>query len=321
MPATVYFATNRVLNGAADQLQSYGESVVAPSNPNFVTYGTAYVEDANLTADTIGAIKSIQDIEQGRFSQNAVDDLSDPGRNLLVFIHGFDNSFENAITRAAFNQQWFAASGLAGAETTVIAFSWPSLGKLIALPFPDAAYRRDQTTAGQSGLHIAAFFANLEPLISSARAKGNRVFLLTHSMGNWALQAAVESWFSHGNGDAYLFDEVVLAAADEVYNTFEFLPTGRLSALDRLSRRISTYASEQDAVLKLSMAVNLGAKRLGQDGPHDRANASRFPTAKYRMVDCTGFTDYTLNLASSHQYYRRSPGVRTDMANIMAKIF
>ena len=80
MPATVYFATNRVLNGAADQLQSYGESVVAPSNPNFVTYGTAYVEDANLTADTIGAIKSIQDIEQGRFSQNAVDDLSDPGR-------------------------------------------------------------------------------------------------------------------------------------------------------------------------------------------------------------------------------------------------
>ncbi len=321
MPATVYFATNRVLNGAADQLQSYGESVVAPSNPNFVTYGTAYVEDANLTADTIGAIKSIQDIEQGRFSQNAVDDLSAPGRTLLVFIHGFDNSFENAITRAAFNQQWFAASGLAGAETTVIAFSWPSLGKLITLPFPDAAYRRDQTTAGQSGLHIAAFFANLEPLISSARAKGNRVFLLTHSMGNWALQAAVESWFSHGNGDAYLFDEIVLAAADEVYNTFEFLPTGRLSALDRLGRRISTYASEQDAVLKLSMAVNLGAKRLGQDGPHDRANASRFPTAKYRMVDCTGFTDYSLNLASSHQYYRRSPGVRTDMANIMAKIF
>ena len=126
MPATVHFATNRVLDGPPDDVASYSESVVAPSNPNEVTYGTAFVNDANLTADTIGAITSIQTIGQGQFSQSAIDDLSDPGRNLLVFIHGFDNSFENAITRAAFNQQWFAASGLQQAETSVVAFSWPS---------------------------------------------------------------------------------------------------------------------------------------------------------------------------------------------------
>ena len=115
------------------------------------------------------------------------------------------------------------------------------------------------------------FFANLEPIITSARAKGNRVFLLTHSMGNWALQAAVESWFAHGNGDAFLFDEVFLAAADEIHSSFEFLPAGRLSALDRLSRRISTYASDKDVVLDISMKINF-AKRLGQDGAHDRSN-------------------------------------------------
>jgi len=318
MPATVHFATNRVLDGPPDDVASYSESVVAPSNPNEVTYGTAFVNDANLTADTIGAISSIQTIGKGQFSQSAIDDLSDPGRNLLVFIHGFDNSFENAITRAAFNQQWFAASGLQQAETSVVAFSWPSRGKLISLPFPSAAYRRDQTTAGQSGLHLMTFFANLEPIITSARAKGNRVFLLAHSMGNWALQAAVESWFTHGNGDALLFDEVILAAADEIYNSFEFGPTGRLSALDRLSRRVSVYASNEDAVLDISMAINLGAKRLGQDGPHDRSNTDRFPPAKYRTVQCGGFRDYRINLGSSHQYYRRSPGVRMDIANTMA---
>src|SRR2546422_9997069 len=107
-----------------------------------------------------------------------------------------------------------------------------------------------------------SFFANLLPLVEQARSNGSRVFLLAHSMGNWALQAAVESWFTHGNGDAFLFDEIVLAAADEVYNSFEYVPTGRLSALARLGRRISIYSSEEDAVLKLSMAVNLGAKRL-----------------------------------------------------------
>ncbi len=318
MPTTVHFATNRVLNGPPDRVQSYGESVVAPSSPAEVTYGTAFVNDANLTADTIGAITNIQAIQKGQFDQGVVGDLSDPGRNLLVFIHGFDNSFENAITRAAFNQQWFAASGLQDANTTVVAFSWPSLGKLISLPFPDAAYRRDQTTAGLSGLHVMSFLANLEPLIAAARTNGNRVFLLAHSMGNWALQAAVESWFGHGNGDAMMFDEVVLAAADEVYNTFDFLPLGRLSGLDRLGKRISVYCSEEDAVLKLSMAVNLGAKRLGQDGAHDRSNATRFPTDRYRTVTCGGFRDYAINLASSHQYYRRSPGVRMDIANTMA---
>jgi hypothetical protein len=35
------------------------------------------------------------------------------------------------------------------------------------------------------------------------------------------------------------------------------------------------------------------------------------------MVDCTGFTDYAIDFASSHQYYRRSPGVRTDIAQTM----
>jgi hypothetical protein len=36
------------------------------------------------------------------------------------------------------------------------------------------------------------------------------------------------------------------------------------------------------------------------------------------MVDCSGFDDYDFDLASSHQYYRRSPSVRTDIANRMA---
>src|SRR5213079_1194558 len=119
--------------------------------------------------------------------------------------------------------------------------------------------------AGQSGLPLMRFFANLLPIISDARDRGNRVFLIAHSMGNWALQAAVESWFSHSNGAAFLFDEAILVAADERYDTFEFPPPGRLSELHRLSNRISIYFSTADAVLALSTAINLGAKRLGQE--------------------------------------------------------
>jgi len=313
---TVHFATNRVLTGPADQVTSYSPSAVSPSDPTAVTYGTAFVEDAGLDADTVGAIKSINNVRQGQFSESAKGDLSDPGRNLLVFVHGFDNTFENAITRAAFNQQWLEQSGVPAASTAVVAFSWPSAGKLIGKPLPSLAYRDDQRRAGLSGLPLMTFFANLQPLIDAARSKGNRVFLLAHSMGNWALQAAVESWFVHGNGDALLFDEAFLAAADEVHNTFGTTPPGRLSGLSRLAKRISIYSSQRDEVLKLSSAVNL-ARRLGQNGPDDGTNAVLFPPAKYLMVDCSSANDYAFDLASSHQYYRRSPQVRADIAKTM----
>jgi esterase/lipase superfamily enzyme len=318
MPVTVYFATNRALNGPVDNVGSYTANIVTPSDPNAVIYGTAFVDDSNLTADTVGAITSIQDIQKAQFSQDAADDLLNSERNLLIFVHGFDNSFENAVTRAAFNQQWFAASGAAAANMTVVAFSWPSLGELLKLPFLDSAYRQDQTMAGQSGFHLKSFFERLQPTINGVRARGNRVILLAHSMGNWALQAAVESWFTHSNADASLFDEAILAAADEIFTTFDFLPFGRLSALDRLAGRISTYASQADDVLKLSMAINGGVQRLGQNGPLNRNDVNRFPPAKYRVVDCGGFRDYEVDFASSHQYYRRSPGVRTDIANTIA---
>jgi esterase/lipase superfamily enzyme len=317
MPTTVYFATNRAVAGSPSDWRNYGSSVVAPSDPTAMTYATAFVDNINLTADTKGAIKSIQSVRKGGFSDDAAGDLSAPGRNLLVFIHGFDNSFENAITRAAFNREWFAQSGVPAAGTTVVAFTWPSLGKLLSFPVLWEDYQHDQTMAGQSGFHLMSFLANLEPIIKEARAGGHRVFLLAHSMGNWALQAAVESWFSHGNGDALLFDEVFLAAADEIYNTFDYRPPGRLSGLSRLGRRISTYYSAADTVLSVSMAVNLGAKRLGQDGPHDRGNTVKFPPAQYRMVDCTYDRDYAFDFASSHQYYRRSPTVRTDIGRTM----
>src|SRR5439155_5710837 len=220
MLTTVYFATNRVLTGPPDDWTSYGTDIVVPSDPTAITYATAFVDNTDLTADKTGAIQQIENVSKGRFSQSAIDDLSNPGRNLLVFIHGFDNSFEAAITRAAFNREWFAQSGVAAADTTVVAFSWPSLGRLLDLPLPWADYQRDQIMAGQSALHLMTFFANLEPILRQARASGSRVFLLAHSMGNLALQGAVESWFTHGNRDASLFDEAFLAAADERYDSF-----------------------------------------------------------------------------------------------------
>jgi len=191
------------------------------------------------------------------------------------------------------------------------------LGRLIGPPFIWSDYKRDQIVAGQSGMHVKNFFEQLRPLLRRARASGSRCYLLCHSMGNWALQAAVESWFSHGNAAAELFDEAILAAADEQFDSFDFPMPGRLSGLPSLARHVSVLYSKADAVLMLSVAVNLGVRRLGQEGPHNRADPAEFPPSRFRMIDCTAYRDYAFDIASSHQYYRRSRQARLDIISLL----
>jgi esterase/lipase superfamily enzyme len=280
-------------------------------------YGTAFVDGVDIKTNQQGSITSIQDTNRGAFAANVAGDLSNAGRNLLVFIHGFDNTFEDGITRAAFNREFLAAAGRPGTDTTILAFSWPSLGKIISFPVLDADYRHDQKMATLSGIHLMSFFAQIEPLLRTARANGCRTYLLAHSMGNLALDSAVENWFLHGNGNAELFNVSILAAGDCGFDAFAQPNLTGLDGLSLLTSRISIYYSGEDEVLDLSQTIN-GLQRLGRNGPKDRTDQTLFPAATYRMFDATGIKDYGRNFLTSHQYYRLSPTVRDAMAVDMA---
>ena len=136
-------------------------------------------------------------------------------------------------------------------------------------------------------------------------------------MGNLALEFAVESWFAHGNGKDVMFDQAILAAGDCQYDTFDQPKLTRLTGLDLLASRVSMYYSHVDHVLQLSMAVNLGAQRLGQDGPRYRSDSQVFPHPPYTMVDCTSYQDYDFDFLTSHQYYRQSPSVRRIISELI----
>jgi len=313
MPTTVYFATNRVVTDVADAAGGYKNSMVAPTRPQDITYGTAFVDGVDVAAGAQGTVREIVDISTGGFSEQARGDLSSPGRNLLVFVHGFDNTFSDAVTRAAFNREFLAGAASADADMSVIAFSWPSLGELVGFPFPPAPYFADQLMARNSGLHLMAFLANLQPILAAALRTGQRSVLLAHSMGHIALQSAVENWFLNGNGDARMFDTAVLAAGDCGYEAFDHPTLGGLSGLGRLAGRIAIFYSGADDVLKLSRDLN-GAQRLGQDGPRNRVDATAFPQKVYAMTDCSGLNDYAVNFQTSHQYYRLSPTARAAIA-------
>ncbi|MFO1120103.1 MAG: alpha/beta hydrolase [Rhodospirillales bacterium] len=316
MLTTVYFASNRVLAGAPELVGSYSKGLQPPSDSANVVFGTAFVSGIDISTNRQGKIDSIQNVELGKFASDPAGDLAGGGRDLLIFIHGFDNTFEDAITRAAFNREWLAASGVATADMAVLAFSWPSLGKVVTPPILRADYLHDQQMARLSGTHLMGFFQVLKPIVADARAAGFRTFLLVHSMGHVALQSGVENWFLHGDADTHLFDFAVLAAGDCGFDAFDQPGLARLSGLSRLAERIAIYYSQVDNVLQVSFGVNL-VPRLGQDGPRHRTDTAAFPATQFRMVNAAGFRDYDFNFFTSHQYYRMSPLARASIIQNM----
>ena len=313
----VYFATNRQKD--ATKPGGFGAGMVG-LEPDEVLYAVANVEGTVLADETSGRITGVGDETGGDFATAVENEIVASGKNLLVFVHGFANSFEDAIKRAAFNADWFRASSVAAADTTVIAFTWPSLGAVIAAPphFLADDYLADQAQAGKSGFHLA-YFLNYVDNLRARLARDTKVFLLAHSMGNYALQGAVQWWFDHRGSADPMFDEVILAAADEVSDTFERPGGARLSNLPKLSKRISIYSSRKDVAMYLSAAVNLDT-RLGFDGPDDKRDRTLYPADKFRIIDTTEVADFDpVNPPdATHQYYRRSKIVRADIAQTFA---
>jgi hypothetical protein len=101
---TVYFATNRVAQGPTADWRSYGADIVSPMDPSRVTYAAAFVEGTDFLVESSGTITAISHARSGGFEPAVTQDIVGSGKNLLVFIHRFANSFLNAITRAAFNR-------------------------------------------------------------------------------------------------------------------------------------------------------------------------------------------------------------------------
>jgi esterase/lipase superfamily enzyme len=126
-----------------------------------------------------------------------------------------------------------------------MAFSWPSrdYGSLIDIFDDHADYVADQQAATASASHFGRFLDQLytlKPRLGATR----RLNLLCHSMGNSMLGAAIGAWFAGRAAPApQLFDQAVLAAADETKTTFLGSNGKRLSLLNQLTRGISVYST------------------------------------------------------------------------------
>lgn len=298
--STLYFATNRLSD--AEAIGGFGS---APSAT--ISYGAAAIG-----AD--GALSVDPRVAAGRWADALADRIIAAGMPILVVIHGFNYSFGEAIARAVSLTGLLAAEG---AAATVIAFCWPSQDRLIEIPNLAGAYAEDRKMAAGSASAIAEFFIQLSVLRGTLLARASRtetpgrIGLLCHSMGSYALAGALDQ-----ARPGIVFDETILAAADEQWDSFSLTNGGRLGRLGLVSQRQTIYFTRKDEVLHFSGTV-LGQQRLGYDGPQGKTDRHRFPPERFRLIDCSGFDHDTLDPNDSHQYYRKSQPIIADVAQLL----
>jgi esterase/lipase superfamily enzyme len=182
-------------------------------------------------------------VDSNRFVQRLAADLAlSRSRDLLVFVHGYNSSFEDAAVRAA---QVAADHNFDG---SVLLFSWPSAASV-------TAYVRDQQSARNAGYQLLRVLRN-----HAVAAHPDRVNLMGHSMGSEVIGKAF-TLTAPGDADPVL-DQVIFAAPDVDARVFrrEILPRLRPHA-----GHITLYTSSDDDALRASRVVN-GAGRLGLGG-------------------------------------------------------
>ena len=209
-------------------------------------------------------------------------------RQALVFVHGFNVDFVSAVLRTA---QIAADLNFAGAP---ILFSWPSKGSLSPL-----AYTHDETQARWTLPDLRAF---LELIVAQSGA--TTIHLLAHSMGNRALtEALMQMAAAMKKRSRAIFNELVLTAPDIDSDTFtrDIAP-----AILRTARRVTLYASSNDAALAFSKTVH-GYDRAGESGD----NIVLVPG-----IDTIDVSSVDTNLIG-HFYYGDNRSVLSDMFNVI----
>lgn len=296
----VYYATDRTLkpgplteasftDDPAIQL-AFGFAVVSiPSihvignveRPKFKWYklGVEAETDANAFR-----VKAIAALDRATF----VGQLKSDSDSIMLFVHGYNVSFTDAIFKAA--QIAFDAN-FAG---TVVVFSWPSAANLFM-------YDKDWQTAEAASPRLA----ELLQLVSSEIGKKN-IYVVAHSMGNEILVNALQQ--SALSKAPIAISELVMAAPDVDKNVY----LSKADQIRAVTKNITLYASAADKALLASGEKTFGTRigYVGSSGPNI------FPGIE--TIDVTAVGDDMLGL--NHSTFSASRAVLDDVGHLLRSL-
>ena len=343
---TVYFATNRqpMLRDGTETIIGFS-SELGPVGGLDVRYGSAQV-DVDLAAGINKMVDGSLTVADQRLlfaaggtpslGSNTIfdairNDMAEEKRPAIAFIHGFSNSFVDAIERAGWNLVFL------GVDANMFVFTWPSVASAIGIPLPYNDYEHDRGTAAASGPAVARTIRRLHDYVDQLNREercDQSIHLLCHSMGNYVLRNALQALMrlpdpgSAPAGDVRSmmalstdapdpsvlrrsFDKIILAAADEDSDAFD--DPLKLKYLPRIGQSVTVYHNRRDWVLNtLSAVTKFNGPRLGNDGPDNMGSISD----KVAAIDVTNVDNFG-NDPESHQYYRLIPVVGKDIAAVL----
>jgi len=169
--------------------------------------------------------------------------------DILLFVHGYNNTFEFALLRCA---QFVHDIHFAG---TPLLFSWPSSGGTFGV----VEYKHDKDMAEQSYMPLADVLSSIIEQSRRAGTNVGRIHVVAHSMGNRVLLHALAQLHTPGVSLSDVFGHIVLAAPDIDDQEFAMLLPSALA----VSQSVTCYSCTEDRALIASAKFN-GAKRVGQ---------------------------------------------------------
>lgn len=187
------------------------------------------------------------------------------GGHALVFIHGFNNTYEDSVFRLA---QIVHDSGM---QATPILFTWPSRASLFGYEYDKESTNYSRTALEQSLRVLAA-----DPEVKD-------ITILAHSMGTWlAMESLRQMGIRDGHVNAKIHN-VILASPDIDIQVFakQYVEMGTPKP------KFTIFVSQDDRALAASSLITGRVARLGGINPAAEPYRSRLEKAGITAIDLT----------------------------------
>lgn len=207
-----------------------------------------------------------------------------PKRHVLLFVHGYNTRFEEAVYRFAQIVHDAQTSALP------VLFTWPSRGRLLAYgyDYESASYSRD------------ALEAVLQALAKD-RLVGE-ISILAHSMGNWVTLEALRQMAIRDKEIAPKIRNVMLAAPDVDFDVFR----RQVAEIGKHHSSFTLFVSREDEALRASRRVWGDKARLGGIDPEQEPYRDHLESRHIAVVD---LTDVKSGDLLGHATFARAPDV------------
>lgn len=303
----IHFATNRGIDSdpatgqparpnrevAAQVRYGYSETMVPGrrrgqdpplASSNKKGFGFLSSAKAEPATDDVARLAEVHETSQAEFLRGIREQIqASTGRDLLLFVHGFNVGFDAAIIRTAQLGLDLPFNG------ALCCYSWPSQGGI-------SNYSADERA---NALSVPPFRDFLAGLIQGVPAE-TRIHILVHSMGNRLVMQSLRE-LSETPGPIKPIDNLVLCAPDVGLRDFsEWIPGAR-----QLARRVTLYVGDSDTALIASKALH-GEQRVGD----------ALPPVIYPGVETVDCSPVEMSFMG-HSYYGGNVEVLCDLFSLL----